>query len=203
VKTLLLATQNPGKLEELAAILNDLHLAFKTPAELGLTLEVAETGDTYAENARLKALAFAQASGLITLGDDSGLEVEALSGAPGLFSARYAGPGANDAHRRAKLLQELRHAGGPAALPLSARFCCVVAIAQPAGALDFFEGVCEGEIIFEERGANGFGYDPIFYLPEYQRTMAELPSELKNRISHRGRAVLAAEAFLRGLLSTD
>jgi XTP/dITP diphosphohydrolase len=199
MKTLLLATQNKGKLEELAAILSHLRLDFQTPAQIGLTLNVAETGDTYAENARLKAVAFAQASGLITLGDDSGLEVEALNGAPGLFSARYAGPDASDADRRAKLLQELRQT--PA--PRTARFRCVVAVAQPAGPVDFFEGVCDGEIIFDERGTNGFGYDPIFYVPEYGRTMAELPSELKNRISHRGRAVLASVPFLTGLLSMD
>lgn len=199
MKTLLVATQNRGKLEELSAILGDLRLAFQTPVEVGLTLDVAETGDTYAENARLKAVAFAQASGLISLGDDSGLEVEALDGAPGLYSARYAGSGASDADRRAKLLQELRQTPAPRA----ARFRCVVAIAQPAGPVDFFEGECEGEIIFEERGGNGFGYDPIFYLPEHGRTMAELPSDLKNRISHRGRALLAAEAFLAKLLSKD
>lgn len=199
MKTVLVATQNKGKLEELAAILSDLRLTFQTPAEVGLTLEVAETGDTYTENARLKAVAFAQASGLISLGDDSGLEVDALNGAPGLYSARYAGSGASDADRRVKLLQELRHV--PA--PHTARFRCVVAIAQPAGPVDFFEGVCEGEISLEERGTSGFGYDPIFYMPEHGRTMAELPASLKNRISHRGRAVLAARAFLEKLLSTE
>jgi XTP/dITP diphosphohydrolase len=197
VKTFLLATQNKGKLEELAAIMSGLHLPFQTPAQIGLTLDIAETGATYAENARLKADAFAQASGLTSLGDDSGLEVDALNGAPGLYSARYAGPDASDAQRRAKLLQELRHRH--VSPPLTARFRCVVAVAQPSGPVDFFEGVCEGEIIFEECGTNGFGYDPIFYLPEYGRTMAELPSELKNRISHRGRALLAAEAFINGL----
>lgn len=203
MKTLLIATQNKGKREELAAILGGLRLPFQTPADLGLTLDVAETGDTYAENARLKAVAFAQASGLIALGDDSGLEVDALNGAPGLYSARYAGPGMRDADRRAKLLQELRHANAQAPAPLTARFRCLIAIAQPTGPINFFEGICEGEIIFEERGTNGFGYDPIFYIPEHGRTMAELPSEIKNRISHRGRALLAAESFLASLLSTD
>lgn len=202
MKTILLATQNKGKREELAAILGDLQLSFQTPADMGLTLDVAETGDTYFENARLKAVAFARASGLISLGDDSGLEVDGLNGAPGLYSARYAGSSASDADRRAKLLQELRHTPVSAPPLYTARFRCVVAVAQPTGPINFFEGVCEGEIIFEERGANGFGYDPIFYLPEYGRTMAELPSELKNRISHRGRAVRAAKTFLENLLST-
>jgi XTP/dITP diphosphohydrolase len=197
VKTLLLATQNTGKLEELTAILDDLSIAWRTPADAGLTLDVAETGDSYAENARLKAVAFARASGLIALGDDSGLEVDALDGAPGLYSARYAGPRVSDAARRAKLLQELRHTSASA--PYTARFRCVVAIARPAGPVDLFEGVCEGEIIFEERGANGFGYDPIFYIPEFGRTMAELPSDVKNRISHRGRALLAAAPFINRL----
>jgi XTP/dITP diphosphohydrolase len=199
MKTTLIATNNPGKRLEFAALLGDLALTYRLPNELDLTLDVAETGLTYADNARLKAVAFAQASGLITIGDDSGLEVDALNGAPGLYSARYAGHGASDADRRAKLLRELSDC--PA--PRLARFRCAIAIAQPAGPVTFFEGVCEGEIIFEERGQNGFGYDPIFYMPEHQATMAELPSEVKNRISHRGRAVLAAVPFLRELFSTD
>lgn len=194
----LVATNNRGKVRELAEIFIGLQDALLIPADLGLTLDVAETGGTYAENARLKAAAFARDSGLISIGDDSGLEVDALAGAPGLHSARYAGPGASDADRRAKLVRELRDV--PA--PRPARFCCVIAIARPSGEVRVFEGMCAGEIILEERGSNGFGYDPIFYLPEYRRTMAELPPEVKNRISHRARAALAALPYLLSLLNT-
>ena len=132
---------------------------------------------------------------LVTLADDSGLEVDALSGAPGVYSARYAGEEASDADRRAKLIDVLHRV--PA--PRRARFRCVIAIAQPGGAIDCFEGVCEGEIILEERGANGFGYDPVFYLPEHGCTMAELPSAVKNQMSHRARAAQAARLFLHKL----
>jgi XTP/dITP diphosphohydrolase len=192
----LVATNNRGKVRELAEIFADLKDGLLLPADLGITLDVAETGQTYAENARLKAVAFARASGLISMGDDSGLEVDALAGAPGLHSARYAGLGATDADRRAKLIRELRdiHA------PRPARFRCVIAVAQPTGNMQLFEGICEGEIILEERGSQGFGYDPIFYLAEYQRTMAELPPEVKNQISHRARAARAALPYLTALL---
>jgi XTP/dITP diphosphohydrolase len=193
---ILVATNNRGKVRELAEIFTGLQDSLLLPADIGLTLDVAETGQTYADNARLKARAFTRASGLISIGDDSGLEVDALAGAPGLHSARYAGPGASDADRRAKLVQELR--GIPA--PRPARFRCVIAVAQPAGDVHLFEGTCEGEIILEERGSNGFGYDPIFYLPEYRRTMAELPPEVKNRISHRARAAQAALLYLLSVL---
>ncbi len=192
----LVATNNRGKVRELAEIFADLKDGLLLPADLGITLDVAETGQTYAENARLKAVAFAHASGLISMGDDSGLEVDALAGAPGLHSARYAGPGATDADRRAKLIRELHDI--PA--PRPARFRCALAIAQPNGNVQLFEGICAGEIILEERGSNGFGYDPIFYLAEYQRTMAELPPEVKNQISHRARAARAALPYLTALL---
>jgi XTP/dITP diphosphohydrolase len=187
-----IGSNNAGKLRELLPILGDLPVEFVTPAQLGIRLEVEETGATYAENARLKALAFSRATGQIALADDSGLEVETLGGVPGLHSARYAGPGASDADRRRKLLAALR-AVPP---PRPACFRCVIAIAQPDGRVDDFEGMCAGQIALEERGANGFGYDPLFYLPEYGRTMAELPEAVKNRISHRARAALAARPFL-------
>lgn len=193
---LLIATNNPGKLLEFEALLGGLAARLVFPAALGLVMDVEETGLTYAENARLKAEALAQASGLLTLGDDSGLEVDALQGRPGLHSARYAGPGATDADRRRKLMQELSQA--PA--PRPARFVCVVALAHPARGTRAFEGVCEGEIILEERGTGGFGYDPLFFMPAYQATLAELPEATKNRLSHRGRAVRAARAYLEGLL---
>jgi XTP/dITP diphosphohydrolase len=189
---LLLATNNPGKLHELVPLFSDVPLHIVTPHALGLHLEVEESGTTYAENARLKAAAFAHASGLLTLADDSGLEVDALGGAPGVYSARYAGEGASDADRRAKLIDVLRQVP----TPRRARFRCVIAIAQSGGAVDCFEGVCDGEIILEERSANGFGYDPVFYMPEHGCTMAELPSAVKNQISHRARAARAARLFL-------
>lgn len=193
---LLLATNNPGKVVEFEALLAGLEARLVTPAALGLAIEVDETGATYAENARLKADTLARAAGLLTLGDDSGVEVAALGGRPGLHSARYAGPGTSDADRRRKLMHELRQVPAPRA----ARFVCVVAVAGPGLETREFEGVVEGEMLLEERGAGGFGYDPLFYLPEYQATMAELPEALKNRLSHRGRAVEAARAYLAGLL---
>jgi XTP/dITP diphosphohydrolase len=198
---LVLATQNPGKRREYMALLPNLGAQLVLPSELGLDLDVPETGATYAANARLKAQALAEATGLIALGDDSGIEVAALGGAPGLHSARYAGPGATDADRRQKLLHEVRHFPRP----WLARFVCAmsVAVPQPGGgvALADFEGECLGEIAPAERGTNGFGYDPIFFLPDRGLTMAELPEDLKNQISHRGRAVQAAEACLRALVA--
>jgi XTP/dITP diphosphohydrolase len=196
MKEILVATNNPGKLRELLAILGDLPLELVTPARIGLVLEVEESGTSYAGNARLKAEAFGAASGLLTLADDSGLEVEALGGAPGVFSARYAGEGASDADRRAKLLEALTDV--PA--PRTARFKAVISVRTEAGEVFDFEGVCPGEIAFEARGQGGFGYDPIFYLPEHQATMAELPEALKNQISHRGRAAAAARSRLLSLL---
>jgi XTP/dITP diphosphohydrolase len=196
---LLIASNNPGKLVEILDLLQDLDLELLTPSQIGLDLQVEETGQTYAQNAALKGLAFARHSGLLTLADDSGLEVAALNGAPGLHSARFvARPGATDADRRQALLQAL--AGRPR--PWPARFRCLVALAQPDGKVKFTEGICPGEIIAEERGSGGFGYDPIFYLPELDRTMAELEMEQKNRLSHRARAVRAARPLLLQLLQS-
>ncbi len=193
---LLLSTNNKGKLRELQAILADMPLELLTPADLGLTLDVDEDGSTYAENAAKKALAFARASGLTCLADDSGLEVDALNGAPGLYSARYSPkPGATDRDRRQFLLQNL--ADKPR--PWTARFQATVAVAGPEGSVEWAEGICEGQIIPEERGTGGFGYDPIFLLAGMDQTMAELPEETKNRLSHRARAVEAARGILNGL----
>ncbi len=190
---LLIATNNPGKRLEIVDLLQGLECQIVTPAELGLTLVVEETGQTYAENAALKAEAFCRLSGLITLADDSGLEVDALAGAPGIHSARYAPqPNATDADRRAYLLQQLQ--GKPR--PWTAHFHCTIAIQQPNAPIRFVTGDCYGEIIPQERGQNGFGYDPIFYLPELQRCMAELSMAEKNRLSHRARALLAARPIL-------
>lgn len=180
---LLLATNNPGKIDELRSLLAGLPtLQTTTPEELGLRLEVEESGATYAENARLKALAFAQASSLPALADDSGLEVEALAGGPGLHSARIA-PTA--AERRKLLLRWL--ADKPQ--PWKARFLSTLCLALPNGQVHLVEGVCQGEISPEERGNGGFGYDPIFVVDGMQRTMAELALQEKNRLSHRAKAV--------------
>ncbi|MBT3313861.1 MAG: RdgB/HAM1 family non-canonical purine NTP pyrophosphatase [Anaerolineae bacterium] len=190
---LLLASQNPGKLREMQAILQDLPIQIISPVELGIQIHVEETGESYAENAALKAKAYAQASGLPTLADDSGLEVDALNGAPGLYSSRYAPiPNADDGDRRVFLLKNL--AAHPR--PWSARFCATIAIAQPDGEMHYAEGACEGEIIPEERGTGGFGYDPIFYMPEKGCTIAEMDEDEKNRISHRARALEKAKDFL-------
>lgn len=193
--SVLIASGNRGKLTEIQAILSATPFRLLLPADIGLHLDIDETGSTYAENAAIKALAYAQASGLTALADDSGLEVEALGGAPGLFSARYSPkPGANDADRRAHLLSELARYGAPR--PWKARFHCTVAICNPAGEVFLADGDCPGEIIPEERGSGGFGYDPIFLLPQYGLTMAEIDAEVKNRISHRGLAVQAGLPWL-------
>jgi len=191
---LLLATGNKGKLKEIHALLEDLEVKLILPAELGLRLEIVEDGKTYAENAERKARAYANASGFVSLADDSGLEVEALNGLPGLHSARFSPiPGATDADRRRFLLDQLK--GHPR--PWRAHFRCTIALATPAKAIYFAEGECAGEIIPEERGSQGFGYDPIFYLPELRQTMAELSMEMKNQASHRSRAILAAQPVIK------
>jgi XTP/dITP diphosphohydrolase len=182
---LLIATNNPGKIREYEELLAGLPLELTYPAQEGLDIEVAETGESFAENARLKAIAYARASGLLTLADDSGLEVDALGGEPGTRSARYAGKGASDEERYQLLLKNLR---GVPWEERTARFRCVIVVATPEGRIHTAEGTCEGIIAFEPGGEHGFGYDPVFYFPEYGMTMAELPLEIKNQISHRAMA---------------
>ncbi|HEY2982376.1 MAG TPA: RdgB/HAM1 family non-canonical purine NTP pyrophosphatase [Anaerolineales bacterium] len=196
-KQLLIATNNKGKVAELRALLADLPIELVLPEQIGLDLHVEEDGRTYAENAAKKAKAFAAAGGKIALADDSGLEVAALDGAPGLYSARYhPKPEATDADRRAYLLENLR--GKPR--PWTARFHASVAIAGLDGCLQLAEGDCPGEIIPEERGSGGFGYDPIFLLQDVGKTMAELGAEEKNRLSHRARAIHNARSILSEML---
>jgi XTP/dITP diphosphohydrolase len=197
-KKMLLATNNPGKLRELKALLAGLRgIALVTPAGLGVHLAVKETGKTYAENAVLKAKAFAAESGLASLADDSGLEVDALEGAPGLYSARYSPrPGATDADRWSYLLENL----SGKERPWRARFRAVIAVAAPTGEAYTAEGICEGQIIPQERGSGGFGYDPIFLLVGREQTMAELSEEEKNRVSHRARAVRNGWAMIERAL---
>jgi XTP/dITP diphosphohydrolase len=199
MKNLLLATNNIGKLREIKALLMGIEIQLLTPRDVGIHLDVVEDGVTYAENASRKALAFARASNLLSLSDDSGLEVEALDGAPGLHSARFSPkPGATDADRRALLLQYLYQY----ARPWRAQFHCTVALATSDGWVSLAEGNCPGEIIPLERGQNGFGYDPIFLVTGKDLTMAELSMEEKNQISHRARAVQAAIPIILEKLST-
>ncbi len=196
---LLLATTNPGKIIELRALLADLPVEILTPKDINLHLDVLEDGLTYAENAAKKATAFARASGLLCLADDSGLEVDVLGGAPGLYSARYSPkPGATDKDRRAYLLQNILAAAAPR--PWRARFVATVAVSGADGSVEWAEGQCVGEIIPEERGTSGFGYDPIFLFPELGLTMSEISDEQKNQISHRALAVQAAMPILLRLL---
>ncbi len=197
MRKLLLATRNPGKVREYRELLQGLPVELTWPEAEGITLEPEEAGATFAENAILKARAYAAASGLLTWADDSGLEVDALGGEPGVRSSRYAGPGASDADRYRLLLRKM--AGVPWERR-TARFRCVIAIADPAGALHTAEGTCEGIIAFAPRGANGFGYDPVFYLPDRDCTMAELSPAEKNQISHRARAARAARRILEEML---
>lgn len=194
MKKILIATNNNGKVMELQDLLKDTSLELITPSDINLNLEVKEDGRTYAENAARKAIAFAHASGLISLADDSGLEVDALDGAPGLYSARYhPKPGAKDADRRAYMLENLKDKPRP----WTAHFHATIAIAIPEQDVHIVEGNCHGEIIPKERGDNGFGYDPIFLFPELNKTMAELGMQEKNRLSHRAKAVMNAIPVLK------
>ena len=194
---LLIATHNKGKLAELRDLLCDAPYTLVSLSDVGIDTDVDETGETLEENAALKATTYAQIAGMRALADDSGLEVDALNGAPGVHSARYAGPGASDADRIAKMLDNL--AVHPQ--PWTARFRCVIAIATPDGSIERHSGACEGVIISKPRGDNGFGYDPVFLLLEYNRTMAELSDAEKNAVSHRGLAARKAAYALR--TSTD
>jgi XTP/dITP diphosphohydrolase len=164
--------------------------------EQGITHEVEESGQTFAENAIQKAEEYAGVCGLLTLADDSGLEVDALGGQPGVHSARYAGAGASDEDRYLLLLERLRQVPWE---ERRARFRCVIAVAEPGGDTFRSEGVCEGVIAFSPQGTFGFGYDPVFFLPEYQRTMAQLPPDEKDQISHRARAAAGIRPVLEML----
>ncbi|MCB0102699.1 MAG: RdgB/HAM1 family non-canonical purine NTP pyrophosphatase [Anaerolineales bacterium] len=198
MKRLLIATNNQGKVREFQELLAGSGIDFVTPAQINLQLEVEEDGTNYEENAGKKAIAFANASGLISLADDSGLEVEALGGAPGLYSARYSPkPGAKDKDRRDFLLENLKDKPRP----WKAHFHATIAIGIPNGMVQFAEGDCFGEIIPEERGSGGFGYDPIFFIPELGKTMAEFSMDEKNHLSHRARALMAAMPILQSVLS--
>jgi XTP/dITP diphosphohydrolase len=195
---LLLATTNRGKAAEYGDLLKGLDFELVTLDQVGINQAAPEDYSTFEQNARSKAEFYSALSGLITLADDSGLEVDTLNGEPGVRSSRYAGEDATDAERVNFLLNKLRQ------IPLekrTARFRCVIAVAIPGGKTVTFEGKCEGQIALKPAGENGFGYDPVFYLPEYLKTIAEIPSELKNKLSHRGRAAQKARPFLEKLTS--
>ncbi len=198
MQKLLIATHNQGKLHEFRQLLVDLDLEVTDLDAMGITHDVEETGTTFAENAILKARAYAEMSGLLTWSDDSGLEVDALDGRPGVYSARYGGPGLNARDRYLLLLDELR---AHSRQNWHARFRCVVALVLPNGELYTVDDTLEGVITDQPAGDYGFGYDPIFYLPDYQATLAELSPEIKNQISHRGKASRAAKQLLRRLLA--
>lgn len=196
---LLVATHNPGKVAEFAAMLADLAIEWLSLDDIGLLKDVAETGTTFQENAVLKAKSYAQATGLLTLADDSGLQVDALDGQPGIYTARYGGAGLTHEGRYRRLLQNMQDVPWP---ERTARFRAVIALVAPDGRLlGTADGVCEGMIAWEPAGDGGFGYDPVFYLPDRQMTMAQVGPAVKHKISHRGRAMRAIEPLLRQVLA--
>ena len=190
---LLLATTNKGKAAEYRDLLKGLDFELVTLDQAGISQQADESYNTFEENARHKAAFYAELGGLLTLADDSGLEVDALGGEPGVRSSRYAGDNATDEQRVDFLLNKLKDIPQQKRM---ARFRCVIAVARPGGPVETVDGVCDGYIALEPRGLNGFGYDPVFFLPEYGRTIAELPPEIKNHISHRGRAAVKARRLL-------
>ena len=193
---LLLATTNRGKLREYYQLLKGLPFELVSPADEGIDITVDEKKKTFEENARLKATTYSRLSGLVTLADDSGLEVDALGGGPGIISARFAGEQASDKDRIEHLLARLKDVPWG---KRTARFRCVIAVATPEGETELCDGVCQGLIALEPKGENGFGYDPVFYLPEFGKTIAELPLETKNQVSHRGKAARKAYIILERL----
>lgn len=197
MRRLLIATHNQGKVAEYRKILADLPLEITFLTELGIHDAVEETEETFEGNAVLKARTYTQMTGLWTWADDSGLEVDALDGQPGVYSARYGGAGATDRERYEKLLAALsRYPRGS----WTARFRCVVAIATPSGQVETRSGAVEGVITDQPRGQYGFGYDPVFYMPDFNKTMAELHPDVKNNISHRAKAAAAAKTLLAKML---
>lgn len=191
------ASNNKHKLEEVRQILSGLPLTIHSLADLGLEVEISEDGQTFRENALIKAHLAAKASGMISLADDSGLEVDALNGAPGVRSARFAGDKADSSQNNKLLLEKLKN------VPFdqrTARFRCVLALVTLAGEEHLWDGTCEGLIGFEEHGQRGFGYDPLFILPAYQKTLAELGPEIKNKLSHRAMALKNALPYLTRII---
>ncbi len=197
MKTLVVATHNRGKVKEIEAILSFMDLEILSLQDFDNVPVIVEDGSSFRENARKKAEIIARFSGEVTLADDSGLEVDALGGRPGVFSARFDGENADDVANNIKLLKELQ---GVPLFNRTARFCCAVAVAIPSGETEIAEGYCNGLIAEKPRGVGGFGYDPLFIVPAYDKTFAELPLEVKNEISHRGKALARAVIILEKIL---
>ena len=197
-RTLLVATHNKGKVKEYQELLKDLDASWIGLDDVGIGWDVEETGTTFGENAVLKATSYAVASGMLTLADDSGLEVDALGGQPGVHTARFGGEGLNSEQRYRLLLQKLEQAPWE---QRTARFRCVVSLADAGGVLATASGTIEGHIALAPSGNEGFGYDPVFYVLQEQATMAQLPADVKNRISHRARALSALKPRLVKVLA--
>lgn len=194
---IVLATRNPHKAEELKELLKDLDLKILSLSDFPEIPEVDEGSETFRENAVKKALIVARLIDKIALADDSGLEVDALGGSPGVLSSRFAGPGATDEENNEKVLTLLK---GVPKEKRKAKFRCIIAVAQPTGEVEAVEGTLEGEIGFRPEGKAGFGYDPLFIVPEYGKTVAQLGRDIKNRISHRAKAVEEAKRILRRMM---
>lgn len=193
---ILVGTKNAGKVGELRNLLADVPVELHSLDEFENVVEPEETGETFADNAVLKAVYYSEKTGLSAIADDSGLEVSALNGAPGVYSARYAGKDSSNAEKIAKLLEELENSESD---DRSARFVCVIVLTNEKGEIIFqAEGVCDGKIADESRGENGFGYDPIFIPDGFDETFGELSSEVKSKLSHRGKAIAKIIRFLRG-----
>ena len=187
------ATANEGKVKEIKEILGDFPIEVVSMKEMGITADIEENGATFEENSLIKARALVKLTGLPALADDSGLEVDYLNGEPGIYSARYLGRDTDYDYKNKYIIDKLSEAKGE---ERSARFVCVISLVLPDGREFVEKGVVEGLIGYEQKGENGFGYDPIFYLPEYGKTSAELPPEEKNRISHRGKALTAMKKLI-------
>lgn len=187
------ATANEGKVKEIKEILKDFPIEVVSMKEMGITADIEENGATFEENSLIKARALVKLTGLPALADDSGLEVDYLNGEPGIYSARYLGRDTDYEYKNNYIIDKLSEAKGE---ERSARFVCVISLVLPDGREFVERGVVEGLIGYEQKGENGFGYDPIFYLPEYGKTSAELPPEEKNRISHRGKALTAMKKLI-------
>ncbi|KAA3663824.1 MAG: XTP/dITP diphosphatase [Chloroflexi bacterium] len=195
---ILVATHNQGKLVEFAEMFNDLDIEWLSLDDIAVTTDVEETGTTFRENAILKATSYAKETGLLTLADDSGLQVDALDGAPGVYTARYGGKGLSHEERYQYLLQNIKNVSWE---DRTARFRAVIVISTPDGEVLAEEaGVCEGMIALEPAGDGGFGYDPVFFLPEREQTMAQVGTAVKHQISHRGQAVKKIAPRLREIL---
>lgn len=200
IKKIIFATGNAGKIKEIKMIMDDVDVEILSMKEAGIDVDIVESGTTFEENAVIKAKTVMEACGILTLADDSGLEVDFLNGEPGVYSARYMGEDTPYSVKNKSIIDRLEGVSGK---DRSARFVCVIAAAFPNGETFTTRATIEGVIGYEEKGSNGFGYDPIVYVPEYQATTAELPLEIKNSISHRGKALQAmkAELIRRGLIS--